>query len=894
MAAADSILLSSPPLYSTMLASPPPTSKHLSSSSPGLPPLSEILESRIIHPASHNRAADDGFVSANTLLRAFTLMGSPVPPPSVQLYEQQAKFDIRGPDEQQPVPSMRKRKCPKSEDKSERPRRTRKSLQSCILKVSPHFHDAGEGSKVEHSNDSGATRQLKQPKETSQTRIERTKVTKLGACANAAKRSKDTPAEKDLSTTGPNCRQEKKLKDVKNSATALNDDDLGLIEAIKRRREWTPVKDRKSCTNPTKEDEAVWDKLVPSESPYLSKSKDARLVNLGEEFGYMAADQAALGSADGPPITYREAVTKKRRLDLLAKFAPTTSTILPAKRCKSPKKKPQTITDKATAPFSIEGQANTSTLLDYFAISCEAIRPPSTRVSQQKAPEADEQRQSSKRTSKAQRSNLNVNQKVKEGAGLLSPERAMESANEQDLLFGTSSQLAREESPTLIRDLQRAIKDSETEDSSLPQSQGHESQASVQSAASNRLSLRRPAAPRNLWSVAARDESGSLLDIDVVDMLDTPQPSRSFSTNIRPSSALEAREVAPSPKTFDDGWKTVGDVVLSEAAGSLAPEQHEALNSLPRSVAEASLRQRPKSRSPVKKGRPPANAAPAQTKTARTETTLPTMPNYDGYTDVDLRRAVTALGFKSTLGRKSLIALLQECWQSKNRRALQSLPPNVPGASIPAEDPFETATKSDSPAKKRGRPPKEKTATLMKTASEVESGTPPRKVRGRPRKAAAAKSLKTKIEEKILSPGLCRQGTEAPSEDGSHSGHASHDNFHRSERGSSHSPVPLAPMVARSAKSAIQDMDALFATITKVVRSYSSTHDAKNLTWYEKILLYDPIVLEDLADWLNKEGLRRVHCVTMVTPWLVKQWCESQSICCLWKENLRGGTRSRY
>ncbi|KAL8727159.1 MAG: hypothetical protein Q9181_005807 [Wetmoreana brouardii] len=855
MAAANPILLSSPPLYSSMLTTSSSASKHLLSSSPSLPPLSELLESRVIHPASHNKDSaspktpDVGFVSANTLLRAFTPIDSAIPPPSVRIYERQATFEIRGPDEQQPIPNTKKRKSPKSEDKSERPRRTRKNVQSCNLKASPHFHDAGKGPKVEHSNDSRASRQLKQPKETDQTKIKRTKVTKLGACANAAKRSRNTPAEKDLSTIGASCGQEKKSEDVKSSATALDDDGLGLTEAIKRRREWTPVKDRASCTSPSKEDEAVWAKLVPSESPYLSRSKDAGLVNIGEEFGYVAADQAALGSADGPPITYGEAVTKKRRLDLLAKFAPTTGTILLAKRCKSPKKKPQTITDKATAPFSMRGQANTSTLLDYFAVPCEAIRPPSATVTQQKAPEADEQRQSSKRISKAKRSNPKVNQKVKEGAGLLSPERAMKSANEQDLLFGTSSQLAREESPTLIRDLQRAIKDSETEDSSHPQSQGHESQVSVQSAASNTFGLRRPAASRNLWSVAARDDSGSLLDIDVMDMLDTPQPSRSFSTNTRPSSAVEVREVPPTPNTFDDGWKMVEDVVLSETTGAAAPEQHEALDSLPRSVAEASLRQRPKSRSSVKKCRPPANAAPA-----RTEITLPTMPNYDGYTDIDLRKAVTALGFKSTLGRKSLIALLQECWQSKTRRALQSLPPNVPAASIPAEDPSEIATKSDSPAKKRGRPPKEKTAISMKTTSELESGISPKKVRRRPRKAAAAKHLKSKIEEKDLCPGLRRQGTEAPAKDGSHSGHASHKNSPRSERGSSHSPVPLAPVVARSAKSAIQDMDALFATITKVVRSYAPTHDAKNLTWYERILLYDPIVLEDLADWLNKEG----------------------------------------
>jgi len=58
--------------------------------------------------------------------------------------------------------------------------------------------------------------------------------------------------------------------------------------------------------------------------------------------------------------------------------------------------------------------------------------------------------------------------------------------------------------------------------------------------------------------------------------------------------------------------------------------------------------------------------------------------------------------------------------------------------------------------------------------------------------------------------------------------------------------------------------------------------------------MYDPIVLEDLAYWLNTEGLGWGGVDEEVGPGVVKAWCEGKSVCCLWRENLRGGARARH
>jgi len=54
------------------------------------------------------------------------------------------------------------------------------------------------------------------------------------------------------------------------------------------------------------------------------------------------------------------------------------------------------------------------------------------------------------------------------------------------------------------------------------------------------------------------------------------------------------------------------------------------------------------------------------------------------------------------------------------------------------------------------------------------------------------------------------------------------------------------------------------------------------------ILLYDPIVLEDLAAWLNTKGLGRVGVDEEVGAEVVKEWCEGRSVCCLWRQGRNG------
>ncbi|KAK3646411.1 5'-flap endonuclease [Elasticomyces elasticus] len=143
----------------------------------------------------------------------------------------------------------------------------------------------------------------------------------------------------------------------------------------------------------------------------------------------------------------------------------------------------------------------------------------------------------------------------------------------------------------------------------------------------------------------------------------------------------------------------------------------------------------------------------------------------------------------------------------------------------------------------------------------------------------------------------------------------------------------------------------LFPQVTAAIRAEPRSTDKENPSWWQKVLLYDPIVLEDLTAFLNAQDIRvtvqrqipkkatkgrkkkdaeestenaipseitkptkgrkkktaEESAEVVVTSetgvqeireevqaWMVQKWCEEKSICCLWKEGLRGGVRSNY
>lgn len=885
------IVLSSSPSCSPIAVTPPHAAAAAMSSSPGLPSPSLLFSSMGLSLVSGSSAtpiptdAMTGFASASTLLRKARSDDEAGSLSSVKRLGLSKRYDLQssGKDttqsskelggEKEKVPAF-KRPRVLHDNRSEMAQEdiTRTAVVRPANTVENAVILAPKKSRKKKSIDESEA----------QTTIKKTKITKPGTVSSGKKAVGSTKKAKVVVSEPlrpPASTQEEDLRAKEEFR------DLCLEKAITRRKEWTPCKD--TAPDPTLHED--FEKSVDPEllaTPLANEPLISRFGNLLGDFGFAQKEGTSVVICEATRQGNGTAMVKKRKIELV-NGVPAPRVSEKPKRCKLPKKKPQTVTEKATAPFApVESMAAPS-LLHYFgAPTTESVIPARGATDDSDTPVTVRRRSPAEKKATSKPKTTKVKKLVLKQPMLLSPESAMKTARNQELIFGTSSQLVREESPTFIKDLQQAMKESEpTVEQKQPLANDYEF-LDLPSGRSRSSNVRAITASKSLWSAASRDIDGSLVEVEMVNLAYTPKPIRptterfsvpkmpvSLETRLEvedstPSHASETVSIAPKPNLND----TADDQQQVEEPDLV----------MPRSVAEAALRQRPKSKSPVKK------ASVAKPVTDQ-------MPSFKGFTDVQLRKETASYGFKPIKKREAMIMLLEQCWQSKTSMALQEVPANVSLPQRVAENSKTETLKQTSPSKKSGMPP-DNSGLVAATADKADkvlskkprgrpkkdptATTPPR--RKRKAKAARSEALVSAADDDIYdsspptpSPPRRRTPTKSP--------------------GQLRLSQPLRTSTTH-ATTAIKDKDraALFSQMTKAITTFPSTHDVRNLTWYEKILMYDPIVLEDLTAWLNTEGLGRIGEDDEVWPALVKEWCEERSVCCMWRENLRGGARGRW
>ncbi|KAK1454789.1 AT hook domain-containing protein [Colletotrichum melonis] len=743
---------------------------------------------------------------------------------------------------------------------------------------------------------------------------------------------------------------------------------LELEAALRRRVDWTPPPADNGMTSGSKSSQAIDLLSSTVKSPGRAASKET-FDNLFEKFG---RPDEELKRPSAEPSDGDRPVLKKRKLIETVPINESSKMGPPQKgplKVKAPRKKPRTITELATAAYAVPD-------------ATEQEQPSAAPVESVEDGEETAKPKGKKRASKAK--------KPKKAPPpepiLLSPTAALRQAAKQDYVFGTSSQLAREHSPTFLRDLQSALQASNSK-------REHHFVTPINSDEVE------PEPKQKLWDVGARDEDGRLLDLEVINLADTPQTAPHVVDGLNPFgyAGIDQTMAAPPPHMPSDvSFPDIEDLLARDMAIDLPPHpivstqekvnaplpahmlsdmsfpdiddllgketdqdgkpqtQKQALPSSPppRSVeitsqsVEVLLVSSGSGPNHVEKAStlPPLESPPVQaskaSKPVATEDTAPEIakPDFSLYTDNQLAREISSYGFKPVKRRQAMLALLDQCWVGKQRTALSSLPTNRP---ITTTSQAQAAAKSQKPAtavspkRPRGRPRK---TSLVEAEAEVEmppsepppSAQPPppspKRGRGRPRKNAelttatpstaskkgkseatsgASKEPKTsrKAASAVASPPRKKTKVTKVIEipDSESEGPLSLSPSPCSSPEPTFSPAPEEASVSIGddtemslAASQSQRSEVLFARITEAVTSSPPTTDPKNPSFHEMMLMYDPIVLEDLAGWLNTGQLSRVGYDGEVSPTEVKQWCESKSVCCLWRESLRGKERKRY
>ena len=707
----------------------------------------------------------------------------------------------------------------------------------------------------------------------------------------------------------------KKEEPEASPSLVILEDPIDLEPAMTRRTDWTPSKDTARHSLGDVSD------IIEISSPTfneedLSRKRNAEMFKtLSDTFGCKL--DAGREPSQPPSVQGVDVLGKRKLVEMVATHDTKVSTEVPEKsptKAKAPKKKARTITELATAAYRIDDQNQESgtdgdSLLKFLSPAGDGTPLPSTDGAKSKA-KAQRKGASSKGTKKKKELPKRV---------LLSPTSAMRQVSNQDIVFGTASQLATEDDPELLRALHAAMQSSNSRlDNPFASSSPPQSDLWARSRSTSRL-----------WKAGTRDIAGELVDLDIVDLVNSP--SGLVNPQVLDSevgkaanlpSAVDGTEVAKETAPY--GTETL-DLTSSPAiteARKSSSRQGPAETSVKSTSLLGSVRDHESILSvnnAVDLELPASNQEQGQMDMSQhvaTETTAEAAPKYELFTDAQLAKEIRSYGFKSIKKRSAMIALLEQCWASKSGstvRGIMSTTATTVSNDRPAVE--NSATSASTEPRPKGRPKKDAIPAAPPTASAGQQANSPKKPRGRPRKDAenppavgrpASKGRSSgppAIQAQSKGPDIstpkrrkdARQAViEIADTDSDPSPMSTPENVNIF---SSPSQVDLSiseDTEISLAASPTSQQSQLFEFVTKAVQSAPPTKEPQNPSWHEKMLMYDPIILEDFAAWLNSGELDRVGYDGEVAPGDVKKWCESKSICCLWRVNLHGRERKRF
>jgi hypothetical protein len=546
-----------------------------------------------------------------------------------------------------------------------------------------------------------------------------------------------------------------------------------------------------------------------------------------------------------------------------------------------------------------------------------------------------------------------VSKKVPPKSRLVSPKSALRALDDQETLFGSASQLAREESPTLLRDTLEALKQSTdfpSDPISPPKTQPYsiESTSPKPSRGTSRFVKR-----RNLWSAAGRDENEALLHVDTIDLVDSPavrlalagkdalfQPGP-CTDHAAESSRISMADMHKTPLINKSSMVDIDDIVtpgvptVSRSPSKVQMRSYHTsttMTAAAKTITTDSVpAQRPAKDTTESAAGPVKKAVKANTKPA------PAKPSYAGFTDHALQKQISAYGFKAIKKREKMIERLDRCWQEKHGTSSEQVA--VPDIQVDTMTHGDFLSKvhdiSTRPVAKVTKPRvKRKTADAPTTPKE-----PKKRKKAEPKAkdtTTTSKATKTPRKQKPKTPALSEAFVADINDiDDANANTANpvaakattqqkapkKSTVKRRSRIKPATPPPTLPLTLSSSPTPKEEVDALIpeqdttalplsltpplpdlqsqiqaaimskpppspvitTTPTKTTAKKGGPRDITSSiqpTWREKILMYDPISLEQLAAWLNTTGFRAIGEDREVSPLEVREWCENNGVCC--------------
>lgn len=417
----------------------------------------------------------------------------------------------------------------------------------------------------------------------------------------------------------------------------------------------------------------------------------------------------------------------------------------------------------------------------------------------------------------------------------------------------------------------------------------------------------------SLWNAAARDSNGGLLDVEFVDMTGgeygDSEPRRNEDNDLlRGAVGNAAIGRSATPNATEESCQSIRRE-LQIVEGTIAAHENDPTQTIriPRDSSQArptsaTLLLSSRTINPIP-ARPPGDSfrsissrattppvAPAEiqpnpaspvlnpvaqkAKKSKKTKPAPVMPDFQSYHLTKLKTEVAKFGFKNMRTRDRMISCLERCWDAQNKTstaaALQSAEANELGPVINTtglsqqdageEEAVPALHLQDDPT--MVPPPKKPRAHVKQKKTEKEKATPKSpKRKAEPKKKPPPKAVPQSSDETV---GFIDLSAEP----------SSPKKCAPKARTRKTSALPPSP------KSAVFTSTELHCRISKVVRE--SGRNGSKFSFYHSMLMYDPIILEDMALWLNS----MLHPETIDVE-DVKAWCEANGVCCVRSESLR-------
>lgn len=432
-----------------------------------------------------------------------------------------------------------------------------------------------------------------------------------------------------------------------------------------------------------------------------------------------------------------------------------------------------------------------------------------------------------------------------------------------------------------------------------------------------------------LWNAAARDPSGGLLDVEFVDMTGgddgdsgclepnsnrqkednllrgamgtaaigrsaTPNDAEELCQSIRRAPQIEGTIAARKndPVQIIRGPRDSSQTIKlrpTSATLLLAPHTINPVSTRPPGDGSRSISSRAATPSvePVEMQLNPPSPVPnpvaPKAKKSKQPKPAPVMPDFQSYHLTKLKTEVTKCGFKNMRTRERMISCLERCWEAQNKTATAAAAAVRSSAQPETNDSGPVVNTTGLQQDTNGEetvpalhlqddpaivpPPKKPRAYVKQKKTEKEKATPksPKspKRKGAPKKKPLLKAAPQPDDGTIEFIDLSAEPN-SPKRKGAPKVRAR----------------KTSVLLPSSPKSTAFKSTELHRRISKVVRE--SDRIGSKFSFYHSILMYDPIILEDIASWLNSTFYPE-----KVDVEDVKAWCETNGVCCVRSESLK-------